>query len=112
MTYLLALDQGTTSTRAIVFREDLTIAAMAQEEFAQHYPHPGWVEHDCEDLWRTSVSTMRAALENAGATAAEVAAIGLTNQRETTIVWTGKPARPSRRRSSGRTGAPARPARG
>jgi glycerol kinase len=93
-TYVLAIDQGTTSTRAIVFRRDHSTAAVAQEEFPQHYPHSGWVEHDPEDLWRTTVSTCRKALNAAGATASDVAAIGITNQRETTIVWdraTGKP---------------------
>jgi glycerol kinase len=93
-TYVLAIDQGTTSTRAIVFRRDRSTAAVAQEEFPQHYPHSGWVEHDPEDLWRTTVSTCRKALNSAGATASDVAAIGITNQRETTIVWdraTGRP---------------------
>lgn len=85
--YILAIDQGTTSTRSILFRTDLTVAAVAQEEFPQHYPASGWVEHDPEDLWRTSVSTMRAVMAKAGASAAEVAAIGITNQRETTVVW-------------------------
>ncbi len=94
MRYLLALDQGTTSTRAILFREDLSIAAVAQEEFAQHFPASGWVEHDPEDLWRTALGTMRGALVQAGAAARDVVAIGITNQRETTLVWeraTGKP---------------------
>ena len=88
MTYLLALDQGTTSTRSILFRQDLTIAAVAQQEFPQHYPQPGWVEHDPEDLWRSSVSTMREAL--AGVPINEVAAIGIANQRETTVIWSRK----------------------
>ena len=94
MTYLLAVDQGTTSTRAIVFDAALRPVASAQEEFTQHYPSPGWVEHDPEDLWRTVLATVRAALAKAGITAAEVAGIGITNQRETTVVWdraTGKP---------------------
>ena len=88
MTYLLALDQGTTSTRSILFRQDLTIAAVAQQEFPQHYPQPGWVEHDPEDLWRSSVATMRKAL--AGVPINEVAAIGIANQRETTVIWSRK----------------------
>ena len=88
MTYLLALDQGTTSTRSILFRQDLTVAAVAQQEFPQHYPQPGWVEHDPEDLWRTAVATMRDAL--AGVSAGEVAAIGIANQRETTVIWSRK----------------------
>ena len=94
MRYLLALDQGTTSTRAILFREDLSVAAVAQEEFAQHFPASGWVEHDPEDLWRTALGTMRGALAQAGAAARDVIAIGITNQRETTLVWeraTGRP---------------------
>jgi len=94
MTYLLALDQGTTSTRAILFDAALTPVATAQQEFPQHFPHSGWVEHDAEDLWRTSVETMRAAIAKAGVEAREVAAIGITNQRETVLVWeraTGRP---------------------
>ena len=85
--HLLAIDQGTTSTRTIVFRADLTVAAVAQEEFPQHYPASGWVEHDPEDLWRTTVSTMREAIARAGIGPAEIAGIGITNQRETTVVW-------------------------
>ena len=91
---LLAIDQGTTSTRSIVFRTDLSVAAIAQEEFAQHYPASGWVEHDPEDLWRGTVSTMRAAVAKAGVSPSQIAAIGITNQRETTILWdrgTGQP---------------------
>jgi glycerol kinase len=91
---LLAIDQGTTSTRSIVFGADLSIAASAQQEFAQHYPASGWVEHDPEDLWMTTVATMKAALDRASTEARALAAIGITNQRETTLVWdrrTGKP---------------------
>ena len=94
MTYLLAIDQGTTSTRAIVFDTHLKPVATAQQEFTQHYPNSGWGEHDPEDLWQTVLSTVRAALTKAGITAAQVAGIGITNQRETTLVWdrkTGKP---------------------
>lgn len=86
-THLLAIDQGTTSSRAIVFRDDLTIAAVAQEEFPQHYPASGWVEHDPEDLWRTTIATLRGAVAKAGIEPADIAAIGITNQRETTVVW-------------------------
>lgn len=92
--HVLAIDQGTTSSRAIVFRADMTIAAIAQEELPQHYPTPGWVEHDPEDIWRTVLSTARAALAKAGLTARDIASIGITNQRETTVVWeraTGQP---------------------
>jgi glycerol kinase len=87
MPFILALDQGTTSSRAILFRDDMTVAAIAQQEFAQHYPASGWVEHEPEDLWQTTLATAREALAKAGATAADVAGIGITNQRETTIVW-------------------------
>jgi len=92
--YILAIDQGTTSSRAILFDERREIAATGQQEFAQHFPAPGWVEHDPEDLWSTTVATCRTAIERAGADAAQIAAIGITNQRETTVVWdkaTGQP---------------------
>jgi len=94
MTHILAIDQGTTSSRAIVFRRDCTVAAIAQQEFAQRFPHSGWVEHDPEDIWRTVMSTSREAIAKAGLTARDIAAIGIANQRETTLVWdraTGKP---------------------
>ena len=94
MGYVMAIDQGTTSSRAIIFDETLGIRAVAQEEFPQHYPASGWVEHDAEDIWGTVAGTAREAIERAGITAAEIAAIGITNQRETTLVWdraTGKP---------------------
>ena len=94
MPFILALDQGTTSSRAILFREDMTVAAIAQQEFAQHYPASGWVEHEPEDLWVTTLATAREALSKAGIHASEVAGIGITNQRETTVVWdraTGQP---------------------
>lgn len=88
--FLLAIDQGTTSTRAIVFAPDLTVKAVAQKEFPQHYPASGWVEHDPEDLWSTTLETCRAAIAKAGASARTIAGIGITNQRETTIVWDRK----------------------
>lgn len=87
MTYLLALDQGTSSSRSIVFRTDGSIAAMAQREFRQIYPQPGWVEHDPRELWSTQLDTAREVLHKAGVTAAAIRAIGITNQRETTVVW-------------------------
>ncbi len=93
MTHILAIDQGTTSSRAIVFDADLTVVASAQEEFPQHFPRSGWVEHDPEDIWQSVLSTCRAALEKAGLEAKDIAGIGITNQRETTLVWdreTGK----------------------
>jgi glycerol kinase len=85
--YLLAIDQGTTSTRAIVFDAALTPIASAQQEFAQIYPAPGLVEHDPEDLWSTTLATVRAAMARAGADARNIAALGITNQRETAVVW-------------------------
>ena len=86
-TYLLAIDQGTTSSRAILFRPDTTIAAQAQQEFPQHFPTSGWVEHEAEDLWRTTLDTCRTAMAQVGAEARDIASIGITNQRETTVVW-------------------------
>ncbi|MFY0633042.1 MAG: glycerol kinase GlpK [Vannielia sp.] len=87
MTYILAIDQGTTSSRAILFDEALRPAATAQQEFTQHFPASGWVEHEASDLWSTTAATCRAAIEKAGASSADIAAIGITNQRETTVVW-------------------------
>jgi len=91
---ILALDQGTTSSRAIVFGADLGLLGLGQREFAQHYPASGWVEHDPEDIWRTTVETARQALAAAKLAASDIAAIGITNQRETCVLWdrrTGKP---------------------
>jgi glycerol kinase len=85
--YVLAIDQGTTSTRAMLFRADTSIAAAAQREFPQHFPADGEVEHDPEDLWRTAVETCRDALQQAGAAARDIVAVGITNQRETTLLW-------------------------
>ena len=87
MPFVLAIDQGTTSSRAIVFRDDISIAATAQQEFPQHFPASGWVEHEPEDIWTSTIATCREALKKAGATAGQIAAIGITNQRETTLVW-------------------------
>ena len=92
--YVLAIDQGTTSSRAIVFDERYRIRGLAQLEFTQHFPKSGWVEHDAGDLWRTTTETVRGALADAGLNAQDIAAIGITNQRETTVVWdreTGEP---------------------
>jgi len=85
--YVLAIDQGTTSSRALLFAEDFRLSALAQEEFPQHYPASGWVEHDPEDIWRTTLATARAALAQAGAIASDVVAIGISNQRETSVLW-------------------------
>ena len=92
--YVVALDQGTTSSRAIIFDHDARIVAVSQREFTQHYPQPGWVEHDPMEIWATQSSTLTEALAKSGIHNDEIAAIGITNQRETTVVWekaTGKP---------------------
>ena len=94
MSYILAIDQGTTSSRAMLFDEAMKVVVTAQEEFAQHYPASGWVEHDPNDLWSTVAGTCRAAIERAGARAADIAAIGITNQRETVVVWDRQTGRP------------------
>ncbi|TKA96600.1 glycerol kinase GlpK [Cereibacter changlensis] len=94
MSHILAIDQGTTSSRAILFDAALQVVASAQEEFPQIYPQPGWVEHDPADLWSTVAATARAAVERAQLGAEDITAIGITNQRETTLVWdreTGQP---------------------
>ncbi len=98
MKHILALDQGTTSSRAIVFDRRGRIRALAQHEFPQHYPHPGWVEHDPADLWTTTRRAAVAAVADAGLAGSGIAAIGLTNQRETTLLWdraTGRPLAPA-----------------
>lgn len=87
MTHILAIDQGTTSSRAILFDRTMQVAAVAQEEFPQHFPNSGWVEHDPADLWSTTAGTCRAAIEKANLGPNDIAAIGITNQRETTVVW-------------------------
>lgn len=94
MKYLLALDQGTTSSRAILFGLDGGIVSVAQQEFEQHFPHDGWVEHDAGEIWQSQLDTAREAIRQAGADPGDVAAIGIANQRETTVVWdrsTGDP---------------------
>jgi len=90
MPYILALDQGTTSSRAIVFDARGAIRGLDQQEFPQFFPQPGWVEHDPNDIWRSQLETARNAIRNACVTATEIAAIGITNQRETTILWDRK----------------------
>src|ERR1700733_2822187 len=84
MSFVLAIDQGTTSSRAMVFRADLSVAGVAQQEFPQPFPASGWVEHDPEDIWNSTIAPCRGALKKAGVTAKDIAAIGITNQRETT----------------------------
>ena len=85
MTHILAIDQGTTSSRGIVFGPDMTPVATAQTEFPQHFPRSGWVEHDPVDIWTTVAATARAALEKAGNPG--LGGIGITNQRETALIW-------------------------
>ena len=96
--YILSLDQGTTSSRAIVFNKEGAIVSMAQKEFRQFYPQPGWVEHDAMEIWSSQASVLAEVLVKAGVSAKDIAAIGITNQRETTVVWereTGKPICPA-----------------
>jgi len=85
--YVLAIDQGTTSSRAILFDRACRVAAVAQQEFEQHFPRSGWVEHEPEDIWDSTLAVCRAAMDKAGAGPKDIAAIGITNQRETTVVW-------------------------
>ena len=87
MTCLLALDQGTSSSRSIIFRPDGSILASAQAEFRQIYPQPGWVEHDPLEIWQSQLGTARQALAQSGLSASSMASVGITNQRETTVVW-------------------------
>src|ERR1044071_6682757 len=92
--FLLALDQGTSSSRSIVFDEHGHIVAMAQREFRQIYPQPGWVEHDPRELWETQLATAKEALAKAGLTARDIASVGITNQRETTVGWNRRSGEP------------------
>ena len=92
--YVMALDAGTTSNRCILFNEKGEICSMAQKEFTQYYPQPGWVEHDASEIWQTQLSVARQAMKNVGATYEDIAAIGITNQRETVIVWDRKTGQP------------------
>jgi len=92
--YILALDQGTTSSRAIIFDTNATIIGMAQQEFPQIFPQPGWVEHDPMDIWNSQLSVLKKAINQSKLEASEISCLGITNQRETTIIWdksTGKP---------------------
>ncbi|MFY7927652.1 MAG: FGGY family carbohydrate kinase, partial [Oligoflexus sp.] len=91
--FLLALDQGTTSSRALVINAKGQVVAMAQQEFRQHFPQPSWVEHDAEDIWNSQVAVVREVMQklDAGST---IEALGITNQRETTVIWDRKTGRP------------------
>ena len=94
MSYILSLDQGTSSSRALLFNEEARVVSLAQREFTQFYPQPGWVEHDPEEIWKSQLAVAHEAIAKAGARPDEVRAIGITNQRETTVVWdraTGQP---------------------
>src|SRR3981189_1971711 len=96
--YILALDQGTTSSRAILFDHAGQIGEVAQKEFTQYYPHPGRVEHDAEEIWSSQYGVMAEVMAKSSISTREIAAIGITNQRETTIVWdrtTGRPIHPA-----------------
>ena len=86
MKYIMSLDQGTTSSRCILFDHAGNICSTAQKEFRQIFPFPGWVEHDAEEIWTTTLEVSRAAMEKLGVTADDIAAIGITNQRETTVI--------------------------
>lgn len=92
--YIMALDAGTTSSRCILFNKKGEICSLAQKEFTQYFPKPGWVEHDANEIWSTQLGVAVEAMSKISASAADIAAIGITNQRETTIVWdrhTGEP---------------------
>lgn len=95
---ILALDQGTTSSRAILFDRQGVPVAMAQREFAQHFPQPGWVEHDPHEIWQSQLAVAYDAMQNARVSVADIAAIGIASQRETTVLWeraTGAPLGPA-----------------
>ena len=94
MKYVLALDQGTTSSRAIVFDEKGSMRGVAQKEFRQIFPQPGWVEHDADEIWSTQLGVAVEALAQAGLKNSDIAAIGITNQRETTVVWDRRTSKP------------------
>ncbi|MEM8973372.1 MAG: glycerol kinase GlpK [Pseudomonadota bacterium] len=97
MPNILAIDQGTTSSRALIFNEDMKVVASAQQEFEQHFPTSGWVEHEPDDIWQTTLATCREAMAKAGLEASQVSAIGITNQRETTVIWDRETGRPIHR---------------
>ena len=88
--YILAIDQGTTSTRTIIFDQNFTIISIAQQELQQSFPNPGWVEHDPEDIWNSVIDTARGAIKKVNLNAKDIASIGIANQRETTLVWNKK----------------------
>lgn len=85
--YIMSLDQGTTSSRTLIFDENSNIISIAQKDFTQIYPQPGWVEHDPKEIWSSQISTLTESLARANLNAKDIAALGITNQRETTIIW-------------------------
>ncbi|MFZ0493674.1 MAG: FGGY family carbohydrate kinase, partial [Acidimicrobiia bacterium] len=96
--FVAAIDQGTTSTRCLIVDHDGRVVSSSQLEHAQHFPEPGWVEHDAQEIWERTVDVIGGALDNANLTAADIAAAGITNQRETTVLWdrtTGQPVHPA-----------------
>ena len=96
--YIMALDAGTTSSRSIIFSADGRIVSIAQKEFPQYFPRPGWVEHNANEIWATQYGTMAEAMQKVGVKPGDIAAIGITNQRETTVVWdrlSGEPVCPA-----------------
>jgi len=95
--FILALDQGTTSSRAILFARDGTLRGLAQQEYTQYYPRPGWVEHDADEIWQTQLAVARAVLRENGIAASRIAAVGITNQRESTLLWERASGRPLQR---------------
>ncbi len=95
--YVLAIDQGTTSSRAIIFDAEQKVVGVGQKEFTQHYPKSGWVEHDPEEIWDTVVTTVKQALDKAKLSASDISAIGITNQRETVVLWDRKTGEPVHR---------------
>src|ERR671929_1322720 len=97
MRTVLAIDQGTTGTTCLVIAESGRVVGRAYSEFTQHYPKPGWVEHDPEEIWRVTLRVLRQACRRAGVRGRDVAALGITNQRETTLVWDRRTGRPIHR---------------
>src|SRR4030042_5803917 len=93
--YIMALDQGTTSSRTLIFSKAGEIVSSSQQEFKQYYPQPGWVEHDAEEIWQSQIAVAESALASANAKPADVAAIGITNQRETVVIWDRAPGNPA-----------------
>ena len=92
--YIISLDAGTTSSRAIAFDRDLNIIGISQREFRQIYPRPGWVEHDPTEIWETQYAVLKKVIENNNISPSKIAALGITNQRETTIIWDRKSGKP------------------